>query len=299
MKNIPPRHSTGIPRLDEMLGGGLLPGTLTVAVGATGIGKTQLGLQFAQAGNRQEGRRGILFDMSCRGDAQNHAAYAQRMFDWRLTPADARRHPNLDAVFQPEFAAADYLHVFDYHGRRVTRNDLGFEAWQEWQAELAQKLSITIAFFYGNFVAGTRRAVIDGIEPIARPSESIQFELFEYVYQQILRKEADWVARDLLRERFREQASVVEQNRYPHQQVSCLLLYTSADSMLDSLLDRPLDEGDVLSNANTIIYMGKVRTGNRLGRALYVAKHRGSAASEEIVPYSIDDSGLNILPTIG
>ncbi len=204
------RHSTGIPRLDEMLGGGLLPGTLTVAVGATGIGKTQLGLQFAHSGSGQEGRRGILFDMSCRGDTQNHTAYAQRMFDWRLTPADANRHPDLEAVFQNgnqnSSVAADYLHVFDYHGRRVTRQDLGFEAWQDWQAELAQKLSITIAFFYGNFVAGTRCAVIDGIEPIARPSESIQFELFEYVYHQILRKESDWVARDLLRERFREHA---------------------------------------------------------------------------------------------
>src|SRR5271163_942727 len=104
------RHSTGIPRLDEMLGGGLLPGTLTVAVGATGIGKTQLGLQFAHAGTGQEGRRGILFDMSCRGDTQNHAAYARRMFDWQLVPADASRHPDLDAVFEASSARADYLH---------------------------------------------------------------------------------------------------------------------------------------------------------------------------------------------
>ena len=34
------RQSTGIPALDELLGGGLLPGTLTVVVGATGMGKT-------------------------------------------------------------------------------------------------------------------------------------------------------------------------------------------------------------------------------------------------------------------
>ena len=30
--------------------------------------------------------------------------------------------------------------------------------------------------------------------------------------------------------------------------------------MLDDLIARPLDEGDVLSNANTVIYMGKTRT---------------------------------------
>ena len=43
-KVVQPRVSTGIPRLDQALGGGLLPGTLTVVVGATGIGKTQLGV---------------------------------------------------------------------------------------------------------------------------------------------------------------------------------------------------------------------------------------------------------------
>ena len=53
-----------------MLGGGLLPGTLTVVMGTLGIGKTQLGLAFANAGGR-EGERGILFDLTARGDSQN------------------------------------------------------------------------------------------------------------------------------------------------------------------------------------------------------------------------------------
>ena len=82
------RLSTGVPGLDELLGGGLLPGTLTVASGATGIGKTQLGLQLPQAGRAQEGERGIIFDMCSRGDSQNHADYARRMFDWQLAVSD-------------------------------------------------------------------------------------------------------------------------------------------------------------------------------------------------------------------
>ena len=40
-----------------MLGGGLLPGTLCVVYGATGIGKTHLGLHFAHAGETGDGRR--------------------------------------------------------------------------------------------------------------------------------------------------------------------------------------------------------------------------------------------------
>src|SRR2546430_10680393 len=84
-----PRLSTGVEGLDGLLGGGLLPGTLTVVAGATGIGKTQLGLQFAHAGKSQEGKPGIVFDMTCRGDSQSHGEYAQRMFGWKLARADA------------------------------------------------------------------------------------------------------------------------------------------------------------------------------------------------------------------
>ena len=62
--------------------------------------------------------------------------------------------------------------------------------------------------------------------------------------------------------------------------------------MLDDLLTRPIDSGDVLSNANTIIYMGKVRDGNRMGRALHVAKHRGSGCDDAIVPYEVTERGL-------
>lgn len=288
------RLSTGVPGLDELLGGGLLPGTLTVLAGATGIGKTQFGVQFSHAGERQEGRRGIIFDMACRGDAQSHADYAQRMFDWRLTKAEAGRAPALDDFFAPQREQADYLHVFDYHGRRVTRRDLGFEAWQDWQAELAKKLDVTIAFFYGNFVRGVRRTVVDGVEPAERSSESIQFELFEYVYHQILRKDAEWVARDLFRQNYRSNAAQVASALYNPAEVACLLLYTTPETMLEELIVRKLDEGDLLSNANTLIYLGRVREERKLGRALYVAKHRGSACTDEITPYTIDDRGLRI-----
>ncbi len=278
-----------------MLGGGLLPGTLTVVAGATGIGKTQLGVQFVAAGLQQEKRRGVIFDMGCRGDAQSHADYAQRMLGWKLSPVDTSRHPQLEGFFAADRQHGDYLHVFDYHGRRVTRNDLGFEAWQEWQAEIARKLGVAIAFLYGNMIRGSRRVVVDGIEPVERPSESIQFELFEYLYHQVLQKEAEWVARDLFRERYRQHADEIAAHAYPANQAACMLMITTSQTMLDDLISRPLDEGDVLSNANTILYLGKIRDGNRLARACYVAKHRGSACSDEIVEYTIDDRGLEVI----
>lgn len=290
------RHSTGIPELDEMLDGGLIPGTLTVVLGATGIGKTQLGLQYLHQGVEQEGATGVLFDMTSRGDSQNHSEYARRMFDWNLRarPSDWVLHDPA-AIWQRDKSRWDALHLFQQSGRRVTLSDMDFDQQRAWKVELNRKLADTIAFFYGNFCQGVRRCVIDGIEPSDRASDSFQFDLFEYVYHQILRKEHDWVARDLLRAQFRSYAEQVQQHVYAHQQISCLMLCTTHEVMLEALLSRPIESGDVLSNANTIILMGKVREGTRMSRALHVAKHRGSRCDESIRPYEIRETGLRLL----
>ncbi len=286
------RFSTGIPALDQLLGGGLIPGTLTVVMGATGIGKTQLGLQFANAGQQQEGERGILFDMTSRGDSQNHADYAQRIFDWKMKSRNLDAALAADDVWKRELIRSDYCHVFERTGRRVTMRDLDHEQWQEWRVELNKKLDQAIAFFYGNFVHGVRRAVIDGVEPVDRASDSFQFHLFDYIYHQILHKDHDWVARDLFRVQFRTHQDTVMQHAYDHQKLATMLMYTSHEVRLDDLIDRPLESGDELCNANTIILMGKVREGNRMRRALHIAKHRGSAADDGIIPYEIGDQGL-------
>lgn len=290
------RLSTGVPGLDDLLGGGLIPGTLTVVLGATGIGKTQLGLQFLHQGKSQERETGVLFDMTSRGDSQNHADYALRMFDWKL-----RNRPSNWVVQSPaeywerEKVRFDAAHPFMQAGRRVTISDMNTDQQREWKAELNKKLTDTISFFYSNFCQGVRRCVIDGIEPSDRASDSFQFELFEYIYHQILRKEHDWVARDLLRAQFREYQSNVERFAYNERDIGCLMLCTTHDVMLDSLLSRPIESGDVLANANTIILMGKIREGTKVRRALCVAKHRGSACDESIREYVISDNGLSLV----
>ena len=291
--NARSRLSSGVDRLDPFLGGGLIPGTLTVVVGASGIGKTQLGLHFAHAGRTQEGHGGILFDMSARIDSQGHAQYAKRMFDWSLVEQPQSRF-SAETFFDAQRPLGDYLHVFDHQGRRVTQRDMGFDGWHDWQAELAAKLELTIDFFYGNFVRGARRAVIDGIEPAQRPSESIQFELFEYVYHQILRKDSQWVARDLFRQSFRAYADSIERHAYDADQVGAMLLATSHETMLDALIERPLVDGDLLAGANTVVYLGKLRDVDKMSRGLFIAKHRGSACSDEIIRYTIDNGGIRL-----
>jgi KaiC/GvpD/RAD55 family RecA-like ATPase len=288
------RLQTGIDRLDGLLGGGLIPGTLTVVLGATGIGKTQLGLQFARYGERQEGQRGILFDLTSRGDSQNHRDYARRLFGWDLIERSADASFDPARVWDSAAARCDYLHVFDRTGRRVSIGDLEQDEWREWKVELARKLDRSIAFFYGNLIHGVRRVVIDGIEPVDRPSDSFQFHVFDYVYHQILRKDADWLARDLFRAQFRANEAQVARHPYDPRAIGCLLLCTSKEVLLEQLIARSIEAGDVLSNANTIILLGKVHQGSRMGRALHVAKHRGSACEESIVPFEITDRGLSL-----
>ena len=137
------------------------------------------------------------------------------------------------------------MHLFRQTGRRVTTTDLTTEELQHWKADLNRKLQTAIGFFYGNFVHGVRRCVVDGIEPADRAAESFQFHLFEYIYHQILRKESDWVARDLFRGR-------VPGQRRPRprpiatttRSIGCVMLCTTHEVMLDDLISRPIETGD-------------------------------------------------------
>ena len=129
--------------------------------------------------------------------------------------------------------------------------------------------------------------VFDGLEPAERFSESIQFEFFEYVYHHVLRQDDEWAAREWLRERYRAQERAVLHHRYDQRAIGCLYLYTTPQVMLEDLMTQPIGQGDIFANANTIILMGRTRQDGRLGRALAIPKHRGSACSDEIIPYRI------------
>ena len=52
------------------------------------------------------------------------------------------------------------------------------------------------------------------------------------------------------------------------------------------------DEFLIITNANTVILLGRWQDGNHLGRAAFVLKHRGQPCSEEVVPFGIADGGI-------
>ncbi|MEZ6146480.1 MAG: hypothetical protein R3B91_13915 [Planctomycetaceae bacterium] len=57
------------------------------------------------------------------------------------------------------------------------------------------------------------------------------------------------MARDLFRERYRENAEQVAAHAYDVKSIAGLLLCTTKEIMLDDLIERPLEAGDALSNA--------------------------------------------------
>jgi len=117
----------------------------------------------------------------------------------------------------------------------------------------------------------------------------------EYVYHQIIRKDPDWVARDLFRQHYRDNEELIQKHLYRREEIGCLVSYTTPETLLDAMIEKPLDEGDLLASANTIIYLGKIREANKFRRAMYVSKHRGSVCPDEILLYEIDDHGLHLV----
>jgi RecA/RadA recombinase len=287
------RVSTGLARLDAMLDGGLLPGTLTVVYGATGIGKTHLGLAFADHGRQADGARGLVVDLNARGDSQQHAPYAARLHGWTLTRWTHTVMPMTDPYPPAAELEARYLDVFPWVGRRSdyeVATPEGREFDWGWKAAYARTLYTARPFFYFHFAAGARRVAIDGIEPFAS-EDSIQLYLVDELYRKVIHRDAETLGMEICLPVWQHRA-FIDAHRYDHATVTTVLLVTTEETRLEHLIARKVATGDIGAVANTILVMGSERTGTRLGRFLCVVKHRGSAMSDEIAEYRITGRGI-------
>jgi KaiC/GvpD/RAD55 family RecA-like ATPase len=291
---VTPRTSTGLAQLDEMLGGGLLPGTLTVAYGATGIGKTHLGITFGAHGRKADGARGLVFDMNARGDSQQHHEYAKRLHGWELGRWTHTVTPMAEPYPPAEQMEAFYCDALEWAGKvrdyQVQTPD-GPEFDWNWKAMYNHAFYTVRPFVYFHLAAGSRRIVVDGIEPMDVPADYIQPYLFDQLYRTVIHRDAETLGMEICLPVWRHR-EFIDAHRYDHETVTTLLLVTTEETQLEHLIARKVASGDIGAVANTILVMGSERIGSRLGRFMYVVKHRGSAKSDEIVEYRITESGL-------
>jgi RecA/RadA recombinase len=291
------RVSTGLSRLDEMLGGGLLPGTLTVVYGATGVGKTHFGLTFAEHGRHVDGARGIVLDMNARGDSQQHDDYAARLFDWHLREWTHTVTPMADPYPPADQMEAYYSNALRWVGRvrdfQVPTTDGGWEFDWNWKATYNHALYTVRPFFYFHFAAGTRRVVVDGVEPMDTPADSIQCHMFNDVYHTVVHRDAETLGMEICLPVWKHRV-FIDAHRYDHATINTLLLVTTEEIRIDDLLARKVATGDIGATANTILVMGTERVGQRVARMVAVVKHRGSAMSDEIVEYRIGAKGIEL-----
>src|SRR5581483_9036782 len=84
------RISTGIPGLDDMLGGGLWPGSATILAGPSGSGKTIMGLHFL-FGGAEQGERGIMATL------QENPTQLARMLGGLNWPS---AHPDVEIMYR-------------------------------------------------------------------------------------------------------------------------------------------------------------------------------------------------------
>ncbi len=282
------RVSTGWTWIDHHLGGGLIPGAMTLILGATGIGKSQLGISFSHQGKMEDGTPGIIFDMLSRGDSQNHQNYAKSLFNWSLKAYQPM-------VLKDLWGKSDlghYFQAFEDQGKKVHRSQLSDEDWHRWQVKIQQQVQKIAEFFYAHFIRGVKRVVVDGVEPVSDTSESAQHDLFEYLYHKVIQPEDEWLAREVLRQDYLSHSLLVRDHPYDSDLITTMFLQTTEETMIRDLIARKAYMGGLEANANTIILMGRSMDGDRLSRHLYIAKHRGSYANDQLIPFKITDSGL-------
>jgi hypothetical protein len=176
---------------------------------------------------------------------------------------------------------------------QVPTADGGWEFDWNWKAAYNHALYTVRPFLYFHFAAGTRRVVVDGVEPMDIPADSIQFLVFDDLYRKSIHRDAETLGMEICLPVWQHRG-FIDAHRYDHGQLTTLLLVTTEETRLEDLLARKVAVGDIGATANTIVVMGSERAGHRLARMLCVVKHRGSAMSDEIVEYRVGARGLEM-----
>src|SRR5207247_1916598 len=222
-------------------------------------------------------------------------AHAARLFGWTLATWRHAVTPMSDPYPPAAEMQAFYSNALPWVGRvrdfQVATPDGGAEFDWNWKAMYNRALYTVRPFMYFHFAAGTRRVVVDGVEPMDTPADSIQFFMFDELYRKTIHRDAETLGMEICMPVWKHRA-FIDAHGYDHARITTLLLVTTEETRLEDLLARKVATGDIGATANTILALGSERVGNRLARMLCVVKHRGSPMSDEIVEFRITEGGV-------
>jgi hypothetical protein len=234
--------------------------------------------------------------MNSRGDSQQHHAYAERLFEWRLGRWTHTVTPMADPYPPAPALEAFYCDALPWVGKlrdyQVPTSD-GVEFDWSWKAAYNHALYTVRPFVYFHMAAGSRRIVVDGIEPMDVPGDYIQPYVFDELYRKTIHRDSETLGMEICMPVWKHRA-FIDAHLYDHAAITTMLLVTTEETQLEHLIARKVATGDIGAVANTILVLGSERVGTRLGRFLCVVKHRGSAKSDEIAEYRVTEAGLTL-----
>ena len=126
----------------------------------------------------------------------------------------------------------------------------GLEFDWNWKAMYNQALYTARPFVYFHLAAGSRRIVVDGIEPMDVPGDYIQPYIFDDLYRKIIHRDSETLGMEICMPVWKHRA-FIDAHPYDHTAVTTLLLVTTEETQLEHLIARKVAAGDVGAVANT------------------------------------------------
>jgi hypothetical protein len=111
------------------------------------------------------------------------------------------------------------------------------------------------------------------------------------LYRKIIHRDAETLGMEICLPVWQHR-TFIDGHLYDHAAITTLLLVTTEETRLEDLIARKVTAGDIGAVANTVVLLGREKVGLRVGRFVAVAKHRGSAMSDDIVEYRVGEQGL-------
>ena len=294
------RVSTGLRAARQMLGGGLLPGTLTVVYGATGIGKTHLGLAFASHGRVADGAPGHPL----RHERARRLAAAPRVCRAPLRLAaqalDAYRHAHGGSV---SAAGAD--------GRVLLRRvSLGRASCASYQVPTAGRARVRLELEGDVQPRALHRAAVRVLPPGAgsRGASSwtassrwtcrrdyIQPYIFDELYRKVIHRDGETLGMEICLPVWKHRA-FIDAHLYDHARGDHAPARDHRGDPARAPASPARSPRATSARWRTpSSYWGASGSAIAARRAsCAVVKHRGSAMSDEIAEYRVTEQGLEL-----